>query len=111
MPPPLMHPRRKLSNKFPDTDLGKSLRKPFKIRGLYSPIEQIFDIIHLDVLHCKDKFKDVVLTLHANGFLGRKVFNVWGTFSMNLAIWIKLNNVFIHYYFNFICSSLICFSQ
>ena len=83
MPPPLMHPRRKLSNKFPDTDLGKSLRKPFKIRSLYSPIEQIFDIIHLDVLHCKDKSKDVVLTLHANGFLGR-----WSSMLGEHSLWI-----------------------
>ena len=47
MPPTPVHPRRKLSNrlwieaqeKFPNSDLGKSPRKPSKVRGLYSLVE------------------------------------------------------------------------
>ena len=105
-PLPLLDPRRELSRKlwteaiekFPDIDLGKSPRKPSKILGLHSLVEHTCDIIHLDLLHCKDKSKDAILTLYANGLLGRKVFNAWGAISMDPEIKVKLNNVFLRYW-------------
>ena len=100
-PPPLLDPRRELSRKlwteaieiFLDSDLCKSPRKPSKILGLHCLVEQTCDIIHLDLLHCKDKSNDTILTLHANGLLGMKVFNAWGAISMDPEIKIRLNDV------------------
>ena len=76
----------KALTKFPDSKFGEALRKPGKPPGLYSLIEQTGDVIDLDLLTDLDKAKNAVLTLHANGLLGRKIFNAWGAFAMDPAI-------------------------
>ena len=72
--------------KFPDSKFGEAPRKPSKPPGLYSLIEQTGYVIELDVLTDLEKAKNVVLTLHADGLLGRKIFNAWGAFSIDPAI-------------------------
>lgn len=94
MPPPSLDPRTELearlqlkaASKFPDSNAGAEPNRPGKPPGLYSLIEQTGDVIDLDLLTSLQRAKDAVLTLHANGTLGRKIFNAWGAFSMDPAI-------------------------
>lgn len=94
MPPPSLDPRTELEArlqlkatlKFPDSNAGAEPIRPGKPPGLYSLIEQTGDVIDLDLLTSLHRAKDAVLTLHANGTLGRKIFNAWGAFSMDPAI-------------------------
>jgi len=93
-PPLPTHPRAELEGrlrirataKFPEVAAGEAPVKPSKPPGLYSLIEQTGDVIDLELLTCLQKSKDAVLNLHANGLLGRKIFNAWGAFSVDPTI-------------------------
>ena len=109
MPPPPLGPRVELEQqlktaalaKFPDCRMAGEPKKPGKPPGLYSLIDQTGDVIDLDLLTSLEKSREAVLTLHANGTLGRKIFNAWGAFSMDPAIRVSFTALW-HFFFFFI---------